>query len=47
MCKENNFIALNEKYIIQMMVKFRWDSDMYIFWCNVYKTNKKMCQFEN
>lgn len=43
------YSSLNKKYIIQMMLKFRWDSNMYIFWRNVYSNkikgveNEKIC----
>lgn len=26
-----------ERYVIKQMVRFRWDTDLYIFWRNVYK----------
>lgn len=28
---------MDKKLIIKMMIKFRNDKDMYIFWRNVYK----------
>jgi hypothetical protein len=40
---QNLYSSLNKKYVIQMMIKFRWDTNMYIFWRNVYQMNKKMC----
>ncbi len=46
---QNLYSSLDKTYIIQMMLKFRWDTNMYIFWRNIYSNkfkgvkNEKIC----